>query len=220
MLYSESVEISFNRTFRKILQWNQSKRRKKNFTYFFYTNITFDKIYKLLSKLSNREFDHLFRSIDFSIRFFHFLFSRILPCRANLLPSHGARIKRTRKRGSVCLIVLEGALDEWEEGGDAERGRIPEEEYAFAIPTTDFARGLGCGRSLDNARRKRRYEREEARFFSRSMPKGETSSPSVPGRRCTIEHQVADISGINFFERKNSFPFFFFFLLFSRDFTW
>lgn len=172
-----------------------------------------------LSKLSNREFDHLFRSIDFSIRFFHFLFSRILPCRANLLPSHGARIKRTRKRGSVCLIVLEGALDEWEEGGDAERGRIPEEEYAFAIPTTDFARGLGCGRSLDNARRKRRYEREEARFFSRSMPKGETSSPSVPGRRCTIEHQVADISGINFFERKNSFPFFLF-LFFSRDFTW
>lgn len=119
----------------------------------------------------------------------------------------------------MCLVVLEGALDEWEEGGDAERGRIPEEEYAFAIPTTDFARGLGCGRSLDNARRKRRYEREEARFFSRSMPKGETSSPSVPGRRCTIEHQVADISGINFFERKNSFPFFFF-LLFSRDFTW
>lgn len=172
-----------------------------------------------LSKLSNREFDHLFRSIDFSIRFFHFLFSRILPCRANLLPSHGARIKRTRKRGSVCLVVLEGALDEWEEGGDAERGRIPEEEYAFAIPTTDFARGLGCGRSLDNARRKRRYEREEARFFSRSMPKGETSSPSVPGRRCTIEHQVADISGINFFERKNSFPFFLF-LFFSRDFTW
>lgn len=172
-----------------------------------------------LSKLSNREFDHLFRSIDFSIRFFHFLFSRILPCRANLLPLHGARIKRTRKRGSVCLIVLEGALDEWEEGGDAERGRIPEEEYAFAIPTTDFARGLGCGRSLDNARRKRRYEREEARFFSRSMPKGETSSPSVPGRRCTIEHQVADISGINFFERKNSFPFFLF-LFFSRDFTW
>lgn len=172
-----------------------------------------------LSKLSNREFDHLFRSIDFSIRFFHFLFSRILPCRANLLPSHGARIKRTRKRGSVCLVVLEGALDEWEEGGDAERGRIPEEEYAFAIPTTDFARGLGCGRSLDNARRKRRYEREEARFFSRSMPKGETSSPSVPGRRCTIEHQVADISGINFFERKNSFPLFLF-LFFSRDFTW
>lgn len=119
----------------------------------------------------------------------------------------------------MCLIVLEGALDEWEEGGDAERGRIPEEEYAFAIPTTDFARGLGCGRSLDNARRKRRYEREEARFFSRSMPKGETSSPSVPGRHCTIEHQVADISGINFFERKNSFPFFLF-LLFSRDFTW
>lgn len=160
------------------------------------------------------------RSIkDFSICFFHFLFSRILPCRANLLPSHGARIKRTRKRGSMCLVVLEDALDEWEEGGDAERGRIPEEEYAFAIPTTDFARGLGCGRSLDNARRKRRYEREEARFFSRSMPKGETSSPSVPGRRCTIEHQVADISGINFFERKNSFPFFLF-LFFSRDFTW
>lgn len=115
----------------------------------------------------------------------------------------------------MCLVVLEGALDEWEEGGDAERGRIPEEEYAFAIPTTDFARGLGCGRSLDNARRKRRYEREEARFFSRSMPKGETSSPSVPGRRCTIEHQVADL-GYKFLREEEFLSFFSFSFLFKR----
>lgn len=44
---------------------------------------------------------------------------------------------------------------------------MPKEEefrrkmYAFAIPTTDFARGLGCGRSLDNARAETKAERYE-----------------------------------------------------------
>ena len=89
---------------------------------------------------------------------------------------------------------------EWEEeGGDAR----PKEEfrrkmYAFAIPRRISLEGSGVADRwiMLARRRKRRYERE-ARFFSRSMPKGETSSPSVPSYDSLASS--ARYLGINFF---------------------
>lgn len=79
----------------------------------------------------------------------------------------------------------------------AERG-IPEEDVRACDSTTDFAAGLGCGRCSDNARAETKEEIREGSdgvLLPRSMPKGETSSPSVPSR----DSQVPGYLGINFF---------------------
>lgn len=94
---------------------------------------------------------------------------------------------------------------------------MPKEEefrrkmYALAIPTTDFARGLGCGRSLDNARAETKAEiREGSSLLLLEIDAQRRDEFTFCARPMQRRRVAADISGINFFERKNSFPFFLF----------